>query len=79
MELNEQYYEVRNSCCILSHGFLKVAMILIIKANEINYFSNLFLIKSFTYFGQIYRPSSGVSTLYTHQYVFVMLVMSIVC
>jgi hypothetical protein len=67
MELNEQYYEARNSCSILSHGFLRVAMILKIKANEMNYFSNLFLIKNSTCFGQIYRPSSGVSTLYTHQ------------
>ena len=50
--------------------------ILIIKANEMHYFSNLFLIKNSTCFGQIYCPSSGVSTLYTQQYlyVFVMLV-----
>jgi hypothetical protein len=41
--------------------------ILIIKANEMRYFSNLFLIKNSTCFGQIYCPSSGVSTLYTQQ------------
>jgi hypothetical protein len=33
------------------------------------------LIKYSTYFGQIYCPSSGVSTLYTQQWVFVMLVL----
>ena len=42
-------------------------------------FSNLFFIKISTCFGQIYFPSSGVSTLYTQQQVFVMLVMSTVC
>jgi hypothetical protein len=41
--------------------------ILIIKANEMHYFSNLFLIKNSTCFGQIYCPSSGVSILYTQQ------------
>ena len=41
--------------------------ILIIKANEMHYFSNLFLINNSTGFGQIYCPSSGVSTLYTQQ------------
>jgi len=41
--------------------------ILIIKANEMHCFSNLFLIKNSTCFGQIYCPSSGVSTLYTQQ------------
>jgi hypothetical protein len=39
----------------------------ITKTNEMRYFSNLFLIKNSTYFGQIYCPSSGVSTLYTQQ------------
>ena len=34
-------------------------------------FSNLFLVKNSTCFGQIYCPSSGVSTLYTQQQVFV--------
>jgi len=48
--------------------------ILIIKANEMQCFSHLFLIKNSTCFGQIYCPSSGVSTLYTQQLVFVMLV-----
>jgi len=37
------------------------------------------LIKNYTCFGQIYCPSSGVSTLYTQQYVYVMLVMLTVC
>jgi len=32
--------------------------ILIIKANEMHYFSSLFLVKNSTYFGQIYCPSS---------------------
>jgi len=39
-----------------------------------HYFSNLFLIKNSTYFGQIYCQSSGVSTLYTWRQVFVMLI-----
>jgi len=52
---------------------------LIMKANEMHYFSNLFLIKNSTCFRQIYCPSSGVSTLYTQQQVFVMLVMLTVC
>ena len=38
-------------------------------------FLKFILIKNSTCFGQIYRPSSGVSTLYTQQQVFVMLVM----
>ena len=37
----------------------------ITKANEMRYFSNLFFIKNSTCFGQIYCPSSEVSTLYT--------------
>jgi len=37
------------------------------KANEMHYFSYLFLIKISTCFGQIYCPSSGVSTLYTQK------------
>jgi len=53
--------------------------ILIIKANEMHYFSSLFLIKNSTCFRQIYCPSSGVSTLYTQQLVFVKLVMLTVC
>jgi len=32
-----------------------------------HYFSNLFLVKNAACFGQIYCPSSGVSTLYTQQ------------
>jgi hypothetical protein len=38
-----------------------------IKTNEIHYFSSFFLIKNSTCFGQIYCPTSGVSTLYTQQ------------
>ena len=38
-------------------------------------FSNLFLVKNSTCFWQIYWPSSGASTLYTQQQVFVMVVM----
>ena len=38
-----------------------------------------FLIKNSTCFGQIYCSSSAVSTLYTQQQVFVMLVMLTVC
>jgi len=34
---------------------------------------NFILVKNSTCFGQIYLPSSGVSTLYTQQRVFVML------
>ena len=45
MELKQQYYEARNFRFILSHIFLKVAIILIIKSNKVHYFSNLFLIK----------------------------------
>jgi hypothetical protein len=40
-----------------------------------HYFLKFILIKNTTCFGQIYFPSSGVSTLYTQQQVFVMLVM----
>jgi len=36
-------------------------------------------VKNSTCFRQIYCPSSGVSTLYTQQQVFVMLVMLTVC
>jgi hypothetical protein len=42
-------------------------------------FLKFILIKISTYFGQIYCPSSGISTLYTQQYVFVMLVVLTVC
>jgi hypothetical protein len=38
-------------------------------------FLKFILVKNSTCFGQIYCPSSGVSTLYTKQEVFVMLVM----
>jgi len=40
-----------------------------------HYFLKFRLITNTTCFGQIYCPSSGVSTLYTQQQVFVMLVM----
>ena len=46
---------------------------------DVLFFSNLFLIKNSTYFGQIYCPSSGVSTLYTQQQIFFMLVELTVC
>jgi len=42
-------------------------------------FSNLFLIQNSTRFRQTYCPSSGVSTLYMQQQVFVMLVLLTVC
>jgi len=42
-------------------------------------FLKFILIKYSTCFGQIYCPSSGVSTLYTQQLVLVMLVMLTVC
>jgi len=42
-------------------------------------FLKFILVKNSTYFGQIYCPSSGVSTLYTQQKVFVMLVLLTVC
>jgi hypothetical protein len=42
----------------------KGVKILIIKANEMHYFSNLFLIKNSACFGQICCPSSEVSKLY---------------
>jgi len=42
-------------------------------------FLKVIFVKNCTYFGQIYCPSLGVSTLYTQQYVFVMLVMLTVC
>jgi len=38
-------------------------------------FLKFILIKNSIYFGQIYCPSSGVSTLYVQQYAFVMLVL----
>ena len=43
------------------------------------YFSNLFLIKNYTCFGQIYCPSSGASTLYTQQEIFDILIMLTIC
>jgi hypothetical protein len=42
-------------------------------------FVKFILIKNSTCFGQICYPSTGVSTLYTQQQVFVMLVMLTVC
>jgi hypothetical protein len=42
-------------------------------------FLTFILVKNFTCFGQICCPSSGVSTLYAQQQVFVMLVMLTVC
>ena len=42
-------------------------------------FLTFILIKNSTCFGQIYCPSSGVSTMYTHQQAFVILVMLTVC
>jgi len=42
-------------------------------------FLKFILIKNSTFFVQIYCPSSGVSTLYTQQKVFVMLDMFTVC
>ena len=42
-------------------------------------FHKSILVKNSTCFGQICCPSSGVSTLYTQQKVFVMLVMLAVC
>jgi len=42
-------------------------------------FLKFIVIKNCTFFGHIYCPSSGVSTLYTQQYVFFMLVMLTVC
>jgi len=42
-------------------------------------FLKFILIKNSTCFAQMYHPSSGVSTLYTKQYVFVMLVELTVC
>ena len=39
-------------------------LVLIMKANEMHYFSNL--IKYSTYFGQVYCPSSGVSQRCIH-------------
>jgi hypothetical protein len=40
---------------------------------------NLILVKNSACFGQICCPSSGVSTLYTQQQAFIMLVMLTVC
>jgi len=45
------------------------------KSQQDALFLKFILIKNSTCFRQIYHPSSGVSTLYTQQYVFVMLVM----
>jgi hypothetical protein len=42
-------------------------------------FLKFILVKDSTCFGQIYCPSSGVSTLYLQQLVFVMLVMLTDC
>jgi len=40
-------------------------LILTIKAKEMHYLSNFFLVKNSTCFGHIYCPSSGVPTLYS--------------
>jgi len=40
---------------------------------------NFILVKNSTCFGKNYYPSSGVLILYSHQLVFVMLVMLTVC
>jgi len=42
-------------------------------------FLNFILVKNSTCFGQIYCPSSGVLTLYSHQLVFVILFMLTIC
>jgi len=42
-------------------------------------FLHFIVVKNSTCFGQIYCPLSGVSTLYTQQLVFVILVMLTVC
>jgi hypothetical protein len=42
-------------------------------------FLKFILVKNSTYFGQIYCPSSGVSTLYTQQKLYVRVVMLTVC
>ena len=49
------------------------------KSQQDALFLKFILINSFTRFRQIYCPSSGVSTLYTQQLVFVILVMLTVC
>jgi len=40
---------------------------------------NFILVKSSTYFGEIYCPSSGILILYSQQQVYVILVMLTVC
>jgi len=64
-----QYLEV--SCAVRPIqwplGVKWLIHILIIKANDMRYFSSFILIKYSTCLGQIYCPSSGVSTLYTQQ------------
>ena len=59
----------RHSMCIIYVDTFVCSnnKILIIKANEMHCFSNLFLVKNSICFRQIYCPSSGVSTLYTQQ------------
>ena len=51
----------------------------IIRSLNTALFLKFIFIKNSTRFGQIYCPSSGVSTLYTQQLVFVMLVILTVC
>jgi hypothetical protein len=43
------------------------------KSQQYALFLNFIFIKNSIYFGQIYRPSSGVTKMYTQQQVFVML------
>jgi len=45
------------------------------RSQKMHYFSTLFLIYNSTCFGHIYCPSSGVLMLFSHQMVFVILVM----
>jgi hypothetical protein len=49
------------------------------KSQQDALFLNFIVVYKSTCFGQIYCPSSGVSTLYTQQQVFVRLVMLTVC
>ena len=49
------------------------------KSQQDALFLNLILVKNSTDFGQIYCPSSGVSTLYSQQWVFVIVVMLPIC
>jgi hypothetical protein len=71
MSIKEEVLLTFRGSCIVIYSYYK--------SQRDALFLKFILIKNSTCFGQICSPSSGVSALYTQQYVFVMLVMLTVC